>query len=53
MNNGVDNKYIQYAELNGQLLERPFFTHAELEEGGILKLQMGPEPNLTWGYKDE
>lgn len=43
------NKYIQKAWFNGKLLEVPFFTHDELINGGVLKLEMGPYPNKSWG----
>lgn len=49
IDNSTENKYIQSAELNGEVLDGPFFTHQELEQGGVLKLQMGPDPCLTWG----
>ena len=37
--------YIQSATLNGQPLERPYITHAELMEGAKLEMVMGAEPN--------
>jgi len=43
------NKYIQKAFFNGKEIDKPFFTHQELMEGGTLKLIMGNKPNLTWG----
>ena len=43
------NKYIQSATLNGNLLDKPWFDHATLVQGGILTLEMGPEPNRSWG----
>jgi predicted alpha-1,2-mannosidase len=43
------NKYIQSARLNGQPLNRPWFTHADLMNGAILELEMGPLPNKKWG----
>jgi predicted alpha-1,2-mannosidase len=43
------NKYIQAAWLNGKPLETPFFTHDDLAKGGVLKLEMGPYPNMQWG----
>lgn len=42
------NKYIQSAELNGEPLDRCWFTHEELMEGGCLKLLMGDRPNKEW-----
>ncbi len=43
------NKYIQSAFLNGKPLTVPWFTHADLTNGGDLNLQMGPRPNKSWG----
>lgn len=44
-----DNKYIQSARLNGQPLDRAWFTHEEITAGGTLELVMGPTPNKDWG----
>ena len=43
------NKYIQQAFLNGKPLNRPWFSHTDLVNGGQLKLMMGQKPNTTWG----
>lgn len=43
-----DNKYIQSAKLNGKVLDRCWFTHEELMQGGRLEFVMGPEPNKEW-----
>ena len=43
------NKYIQSASLNGKPLNSPWFTHADLANGGQLVFQMGPRPNEQWG----
>ena len=43
------NKYIQSAKLNGKKLDRPFFSHSDIIDGGILILTMGPRPNFEWG----
>jgi len=43
------NKYIQSAEMNGKIIERPWFSHNELMHGGKLLLIMGPRPNKAWG----
>jgi len=43
------NKYIQSAQLNGQPLNRPWFTHTDLLNGATLHLEMGPYPNKKWG----
>lgn len=43
------NKYIQSATLNGEVLNRTWFTHNELINGGTLVLVMGDRPNMEWG----
>jgi predicted alpha-1,2-mannosidase len=45
------NRYIQSATLDGKPLNKPWFYHAELVDGGSLVLEMGPEPNTSWGSK--
>ncbi|MBW8684184.1 GH92 family glycosyl hydrolase [Chitinophaga rhizophila] len=47
------NKYIQSAMLNGQTLNKPWFTHDELMQGGVLKLVMGEQPNKQWGADEK
>jgi predicted alpha-1,2-mannosidase len=44
------NKYIQSAKFDGQPLNTPWFTHAQLVAGGTLELEMGPKPNKSWGW---
>lgn len=44
-----NNKYIQSATLNGKALDRFWFSHTDLENGGKLVLEMGPEANHNWG----
>ncbi|QEM09850.1 GH92 family glycosyl hydrolase [Mucilaginibacter rubeus] len=48
-NCSVVNKYIQSAKFNGQVLNKPLFTHEQLMAGGTLELEMGPKPNKNWG----
>jgi len=43
------NKYIQSAQLNGQPLNRPWFTHTDLVNGATIELAMGPLPDKKWG----
>lgn len=43
------NKYVQSATLNGQKLDQFFFPASELLKGGELILEMGAEPNTSWG----
>jgi len=46
LNVSTENLYIQSATLNGQALQRAYFTHEELTAGGELVFEMGPEPNV-------
>jgi predicted alpha-1,2-mannosidase len=50
-NNSPDHPYIQSALLNGKPLDKPWFYHRELVQGGTLELQLGKEPNLHWGNR--
>ena len=45
------NKYIQKASLNGSPINEPWFKHSDLVKGGVLKLEMGPFPNKSWGLE--
>jgi predicted alpha-1,2-mannosidase len=49
----AQNKYIQSAQLNGMPLNKPWFRHAEIAEGGSLVLEMGDRPNPKWGSAPE
>ena len=40
------NRYVQSATLDGQTLDKTWFTEAE---GNILSLELGPVPNTVWG----
>ena len=46
--NSEENIYIQSATLDGHPLNKPWFYHHQLADGGTLTLQMGPEPNKEW-----
>lgn len=48
-NNSAENMYIQSARLDGKSLNKVWFRHKDLVDGGILELKMGPEPNKEWG----
>lgn len=50
-NNKSENIYIQQARLNGQSLNRCYIDYNEIVAGGILELEMGPEPNKKWGIE--
>ena len=45
----AQNKYIQSAQLNGRPLDKPWFRHSDIANGGKLILEMGPAPNPQWG----
>lgn len=48
-NASTDAKYIRSATLNGQPLDRPWITHEEIMQGGMLSLDMDTRPNPAWG----
>ncbi len=48
-NSSKVNKYIQSAKLNGEPLNRTWFTHDDLINGATLELEMGAYPNKSWG----
>lgn len=52
-NVSAQNKYIQSAQLNGEPLNKPWFPHSAIANGGELVLQMGDRPNLQWGSAPE
>ena len=49
VNNGVNNYYINSAELNGKQLDNCWLYRDEFYKGGTLKLQMSDTPNTKWG----
>jgi putative alpha-1,2-mannosidase len=48
-NNSEKNLYIQSASLNGQSWNKPWFSHADIADGGKFVFKMGPKPNRNWG----
>lgn len=48
-NASAENKYVQSAKLNGQVLDQPWFNHSDIAAGGLLELEMGPKANKQWG----
>ncbi|MCX6332903.1 MAG: GH92 family glycosyl hydrolase [Bacteroidia bacterium] len=44
-----DNKYIQSAKLNGKEWNKPWFSHDDIKNGGLLELVMGNMANKAWG----
>jgi predicted alpha-1,2-mannosidase len=47
--NSAKNVYIQSARLNGKPYPYCHIDHADIISGGVLELDMGPEPNKKWG----
>ena len=47
------NKYIQSARLNRKPLNRAWFEHSTIANGGELILEMGDKPNTGWGAAPE
>ena len=52
-NNSDKNIYIQSATLNGKPLDKPWFPHSAIANGGRLVFNMGPVPNKNWGSSPE
>ena len=50
-NTSSANRYIQSAKLDGKPLNKPWFYHKDLVDGGTLVLDMGTSPNQEWGSK--
>ncbi|MDH6356571.1 GH92 family glycosyl hydrolase [Parabacteroides sp. PF5-9] len=44
-----ENKYIQSAQLNGEILDQAWFNHHDIAAGGLLEFEMGPKANKIWG----
>lgn len=51
-NNSRENKYIQSIKLNGKTLDRLWFQHKELLDGGHLELEMSNTPNRKLGINN-
>lgn len=47
-NASPENIYVQSVRLNGEPLDRPWFDHADIANGGSLEFVMGPAPS-DWG----
>ena len=43
------NKYIQSAKLNGIEWNKPWFSHDDIKNGGLLEFVMGNKANKSWG----
>ncbi|MCC9134833.1 GH92 family glycosyl hydrolase [Pontibacter silvestris] len=51
--NSVENLYVQGLRFNGKKYEKNWLSHRELQQGGRLVFDMGPEPNTRRGTADE
>ncbi|MGQ8335314.1 GH92 family glycosyl hydrolase [Sunxiuqinia sp. A32] len=51
-NQGTENKYIQSAKLNGKEYDLSYILHSDIEQGGEIVFEMGPEPNKVYGQKE-
>lgn len=51
-NNNPKNVYIQSAKLNGKPYNRCWIYHKNVVAGGVLELDLGPEPNEEWGISE-
>ncbi|MDW7691735.1 GH92 family glycosyl hydrolase [Flammeovirgaceae bacterium SG7u.111] len=52
-NNSTKNIYIQSATLNGRPYDKAWISHFDLVAGGVLVLEMGSEPNSSFGAAEE
>jgi predicted alpha-1,2-mannosidase len=52
-NNSEQNCYIQSATLNGKPWNKPWFSHADIANGGEFVFEMGAKPNPNWGNAPE
>lgn len=51
--NNADNVYIQKASLNGQDYSKNYLTYSAINNGGILVLEMGANPDKERGVREE
>ena len=47
----TENKYIQSATLDGEMLDTPWISHDAIMNGGKLVFEMGPKANKSWGIQ--
>lgn len=52
-NSSRKNKYVEKIALNGKQLDRIWFRHSDIAEGGLLELTMGDTPNRALGSTPE
>lgn len=51
-NNESSTYYIQSAKLNGNNWDKCFIPLKMIQDGGVLELKMGDEPNIKWGITE-
>lgn len=52
-NNSKENKYINSIKIDGEDYPKSFITHAMIENGGTIEIEMTSEPNKNFGYAIE
>ena len=52
-NNSSSNPFVQRLQLNGKPLNRTWLSTDEVQNGGKLIFDLGPEPNKDWGVAPE
>lgn len=52
-NNSKENVYISKAAFNGRPYGKNFITHADINKGGVLKLEMSNKPNMQRGLAED
>lgn len=48
----IDYPYIELVELNGEIINRAWLTHDEINTGGHLQFRLSKKPNPEWGTQD-
>ncbi|WP_285054413.1 GH92 family glycosyl hydrolase [Pedobacter ginsengisoli] len=51
--NSKENVYISKATFNGKPYGKNFITHADINKGGVLKLEMSNKPNMQRGLAED
>ncbi|KAA6344067.1 hypothetical protein EZS27_008287 [termite gut metagenome] len=47
--NSAENLYIRSAKLNGEGYSKCYLDYKDIMAGGVLELEMGNTPNISWG----
>jgi predicted alpha-1,2-mannosidase len=51
--NAPNNVYVQEVKLNGEIHNKNYLTYEAIQQGGLMELQMGDQPNLMRGIGPE